>query len=99
MSDSIRGRPESAGGRPPDGRRKACRPTGASSRRYSVERKRELVELFERSGLKQSEFCRRHGLTLTSLLTWRRALAAGGLQGLEPRPNPRNSGKRRGARG
>jgi transposase InsO family protein len=99
MSDSIRGRPEWAGGRPPDGLREAARPTAASSRRYSVERKRELVELFERSGLKQSEFCRRHGLTPTSLLTWRRALAAGGLPGLEPKPNPRNSGKRRRARG
>ena len=75
MSDSIRSRGESAGAGPPDGLRKAARRTGASSRRYSVERKRELVELFERSGLKQSEFCRRHGLTPNSLLAWRRALA------------------------
>ena len=44
MSDSIRSRGESAGAGPPDGLRKASRRTGASSSRYSVERKRELGE-------------------------------------------------------
>ena len=43
-------------------------------RRYTPHQRQDYVERFERSGLKQAEFCRRAGLHPMTFSIWRRKL-------------------------
>ena len=59
----------------------STRPTRGRRARRSRDQWRELLERFEHSGQSREDFCREHGLTLSSFAHWRRALgktAAGG---------------------
>jgi len=68
-----------------------------SGRRYSVEDKLGALRRFKESGLSLTEYCRGAGLNTASFCKWRRRYQELGVDGLKDRPNPRNSGKARGA--
>ena len=50
------------------------RPTRGRRARRSREQWRDLLERFEHSGQRREDFCREHGLTLSSFAHWRRTL-------------------------
>ncbi|MGC9293649.1 MAG: IS66 family insertion sequence element accessory protein TnpA [Acidobacteriaceae bacterium] len=51
-------------------------------RRRSRAEVAELVAVFERSGLSQAEYCRRHGLSLASLKRYSKRMATGSRSGM-----------------
>lgn len=61
---------------------------------YTAAEKLAILEAYEASGRGMRAFCAEQGLSTATLCSWRRRLASERLPGLEPRPNPRNRGKR-----
>ncbi len=71
---------------------------GDVRRRYTPQRKRELLAAYAASGQTMADFAAAHGLSTASLCKWRKRVSAEGEAGLAPRPNPRNArGPHRGA--
>lgn len=60
---------------------------------FTAAEKLAVLNAYEASGQGMRAFCAEQGLSTATLCAWRRRLASERLPGLEPRPNPRHSGK------
>ena len=73
-------------------------PRGDVSRRYTAQEKQALLSAYAASGQTMDAFAAAQGVSTASICKWRKAVIAGGVAGLAPKPNARNaSGPHRGA--
>lgn len=81
--------PAGRAGRPKDAQRAA---PAAKRREHSSEERRAAIEAFSRSGMKQRDFARAFGVSVSTLGKWLSRYAADGPKGLEPRQRGRPKG-------
>jgi len=66
-------------------------PPGTPGKSYTAEQKAEALRAYAASGQMMRAWCASRGISTATLCAWRRAYAKGGVEGLAPRRNPRNS--------